>query len=381
MRSTNPTLATLTACLREKKHRCTLLGVGPVSELVVRAAFEAFCAYDAPAIFIASRNQVDLEELGHGYLMGGSDQRSFVALLRDRAKEAGFSGPLYICRDHGGPWQRNDELDGKYRPERAMAVAEKSLQADIEAGFNYLHLDPTKCPFPHADQDIVVWTVSLLRYCESLRKRKRLPPIDYEVGTEDIQGGLTSPKAFESFIRSLLARLESEGLAKPTTIVGQTGTLARMDGNYGHFDSDGTRTLAAIAERYGIGLKEHNGDYLSAASCRIHPEIGVTGMNVAPEFGLVESEACLELARQEWKLRQEGWLGAGEYSGFAELLRERTFAQAPWSKWLTEDLMDVPHEVIEQDGLVRERITHVCGHYVSGDPEVASAPGRGCTRT
>ena len=93
--------------LKTAGRSCTLLGVGPVSPTVVRATFEACRNYDCPPIFIASRNQVDLESLGHGYLMGGMDQHKFVQLVHSAGREAGYDGPVYICRDHGGPWQRN----------------------------------------------------------------------------------------------------------------------------------------------------------------------------------------------------------------------------------------------------------------------------------
>ena len=142
------TLRDFVAKLHKAGRKCTLVGIGPVSANVVRATFEACKKYDCPAIFIASRNQVDLKSLGHGYLMGGMDQQAFVGLLQRVRTEVGFSGPVYICRDHGGPWQRNVELDQKYPVERAMAVARESFRADIEAGFNYLHIDPTKCPLP-----------------------------------------------------------------------------------------------------------------------------------------------------------------------------------------------------------------------------------------
>jgi len=134
--------------LKKEGRRCTLLGVGPVSPIVVRAAFDACKKYSCPAIFIASRNQVDLKSLGHGYLMGGMDQPSFVQLLNRVRREVGYAGPVYICRDHGGPWQRDAELGEKYPHERAMAIAAESFRADIEAGFNYLHIDVTKCSLP-----------------------------------------------------------------------------------------------------------------------------------------------------------------------------------------------------------------------------------------
>ncbi|MBI2437887.1 MAG: class II D-tagatose-bisphosphate aldolase, non-catalytic subunit, partial [Lentisphaerae bacterium] len=216
------TLRDFVAKLEKAGRSCTLLGVGPVSEVVVRATFQACVRHNCPPIFVASRNQVDLKELGHGYLMGGMDQQTFVAFLKRVAAQTRYRGAVYICRDHGGPWQRNIELNKKYSVARAMAIARRSFRADIEAGFNYLHIDPTKCPHPYTQDQLVQWTVDLLAYCESVRKQLALGKIDYEVGTEDIRGGLTTAKTYESFLKKITARLTSANLPLPTCVVGQT---------------------------------------------------------------------------------------------------------------------------------------------------------------
>ena len=274
--SQHKTLKAIIRRLKEKNYHCTMLGIGPVSQVVVHETFEACKQHSCPAIFIASRNQVDLDELGGGYLMGGMDQKKFVDLLASEQESVGYHGPVYICRDHGGPWQRNKELNENYSIEKAMKIARKSFEADIEAGFNFIHIDPTKCPFDYTQDDLCRWTVELLEYCEQIRAKLNCDEIDYEVGTEDIQGGLTTVDKFEDFLKKLTGELTARSLPLPTFIVGQTGTLTRADCNVGHFDRTMTLQLSAIAESYGVGFKEHNGDYLSAASCRIHKDIGVT---------------------------------------------------------------------------------------------------------
>ncbi len=362
--------------LGQAGHNCTLLGVGPVSEVVVRATFEACREHACPAIFIASRNQVDLKSLGHGYLMGGMDQQEFVALLGRFQDKAGYEGPVYICRDHGGPWQRNVELNEKYPVDRAMAVAKESLRADIEAGFNYIHIDPTKCPLPYTQADLCTWTVDLISFCEDARRELSKEAIDYEVGSEDIQGGLTTSDTFESFLQEISRGLESQGLPLPSCVVGQTGTLARIDRNVGHFDRAKAQELAGIAMKYGVGFKEHNADYLSAASCRVHPDLGITGMNVAPEFGLLETDACLALGDEECKLVREGWLEEKKASGLRELLLELTFSNSPWQKWMTDEIKELDEKAIAADSALRLLIARVCGHYVYDMDEVRVARAR-----
>lgn len=359
--------------LRAHKHSCTLLGIGPVSEVTVRAAMQLAVQRRFPPIFIASRNQVDLEEFGGGYLMGGTDQRSFVGMIGNASREFGYSGPVYVCRDHGGPWQRNRELDSKLPVAEAMEIAKRSFRADIEAGFNYLHIDPTKCPHPFDEKNLCEWTVELERFCEQHRHSLGLGALDYEVGAEDIQGGLTEIAAFDSFLTRLNEALKTEGLPLPTCIVGQTGTLTRMDRNAGHFDRKQAAALSAAAAKHGIGLKEHNGDYLSAPTCRIHPELGISAMNVAPEFGLKETEAVLHLVELEQKLIGEGWIDPESGSHIGAILRRRTFQHAPWRKWLFEEQKHLSEQDIATNELLRDSITRVCGHYVFDDEEVSEA--------
>jgi len=368
-----PLLKDLAAAARRAGRKFTLLGVGPVSEAVLEATLEVSRRRGFPPMFIASRNQVDAARFGGGYLLGGIDQAGFVALIRDRQRRIGYEGPLYICRDHGGPWQRDAELKGRLPVQEAMRLARLSLEEDLTGGFNYLHIDPTKCPHPFSREELAARTLELIAHCEDYRRSRGLPPVDYEVGAEDIQGGITSEADFTAFLEKVCADLAKAGLPAPTCIVGQTGTLTKLDRNVGRFDRGQTERLATAAARFGVGLKEHNGAYLSAASCRLHPELGVTGMNVAPEFGLVETDALLSLGALEEKLAREGWANEAELSGLSALLRKLTFTSAPWDKWLTPELKARPRSALEGEEAMRLLITRVCGHYVFADPAVAAA--------
>jgi D-tagatose-1,6-bisphosphate aldolase subunit GatZ/KbaZ len=368
-----PLLKDLVAAARNAKRKFTLLGVGPVSEAVLEAALVVSRKRRFPPMFIASRNQVDSSRFGGGYLLGGIDQARFVALIRDTQRRVGYEGPLYICRDHGGPWQRDAELNGRLPVEQAMDLARASLEADLTGGFNYLHIDPTKCPFPFSQSELASWTLELIAHCERFRRSHALDPVDYEIGAEDIRGGITSQEDFRAFLGRVCGSMADAGLPLPTCIVGQTGTLTRMDRNTGHFDREQTSRLAAAAASFGVGLKEHNGDYLSAASCRLHPDIGVTGMNVAPEFGLVETDALLALGALEEKLVHEGWIYESELSGLPALLKKLTFSVTPWDKWLTPEVKARPRAELEGDEAARLLIVRICGHYVFADPAVRSA--------
>ena len=95
--------------LHAQGKRFTHIGVGPMSYNLLRAGLELAKEKDFPLILIASRNQVDSDRFGGGYVCG-FDQKRFVETTSKIADEIGFDGLCYFCRDHGGPWQRDKEM-------------------------------------------------------------------------------------------------------------------------------------------------------------------------------------------------------------------------------------------------------------------------------
>ena len=53
--------------------------------------------------------------------------------------------------------------------------------------------------------------------------------------------------------------------------------------------------MIEICNEYKIYMKEHNADYLSSDSLKWHPKIGIHAANVAPEFGVTETESIIEI--------------------------------------------------------------------------------------
>ena len=95
--------------LQETGDSATILGIGPMSKNCVQATLELSKDEDFPVMFIASRNQVDSDEFGGGYV-NGWDQKRFATAVEEVAKEIGYDNFYYLCRDHGGPWQRDKEM-------------------------------------------------------------------------------------------------------------------------------------------------------------------------------------------------------------------------------------------------------------------------------
>lgn len=357
---------------REKEGFSTLLGIGPMSPMLLRATLELSKEQDFPILFIASRNQVDMDEFGGGYVSGW-DQKRFVKAIRDMANKIDYDGQYYICRDHGGPWQRDEERRARLPENEAMERGLKSYLADVDAGFDLLHVDPTKDPdFSEGTvpMDIVLSrTVELIEKIEAYLKKNHLPQIGYEVGTEETNGGLTGVDAFETFIKRLCVMLKEKNLPTPNFIVGQTGTLTRLTENIGHYSFDNAQKLSAIAAAHGMELKEHNGDYLPDSILLMHTALGVSSSNVAPEFGTDETRAYIELAKIEKKLYDIGVLK--EKGNLLPTLRKSAVETGRWRKWMVGDVAKYTAEQVLADEKLTDIITDVSGHYTFELPDVS----------
>ena len=350
----------------------TLLGIGPMSKNCVQATLELSKDDDYPVMFIASRNQVDADELGGGYV-NGWNQFTFAKAVEEVAAEINYDNLYYLCRDHGGPWQRDKERNDHLPTEKAMELGKKSYVADIEAGFDLLMIDPTKDPFEVGKviplDTVLERTVDLIEFCEQERKARNLPEIGYEVGTEETNGGLTSTETYETFILKLKEELEKRGLPMPTFIVGQTGTLTRKTEQVGTFNFKNAYDLAQMAKKYGVGLKEHNGDYLDDVTLLEHIPSAITATNVAPQYGTEETRAYLNLAAVEAKLVEYGLVK--DASNTRDVLLEHAIKSECWRKWMVGEQKELTvDQIMEQnDAELQAEILDIAGHYTFNDDE------------
>lgn len=353
------------------KERASLIGIGPMSKTLIKASMILAKQKDFPLMFIASRNQVDSKELGGGYVCDWN-QKTFFADIKAVANEVDFNGLYYICRDHGGPWQRDNERNEHLSENEAMSLGKQSFLEDLVNGFDLLHIDPTKDPYVTGkviSMDIVISrTIELIEYVEKERKERNLPEIGYEVGTEETNGGLTSEESYEVFIKTLTEELNNRNLPIPLFIVGQTGTLTRFTENVGHFNAINANKLADIAKKYNVGLKEHNGDYLDEAVLLEHPSLGITAMNVAPEFGTVETQAYLKLIELENNMYEQGMIK--EKSNLERVLQEDSVRSGRWKKWMVGDKANLSYEDIVKDTELMYLITEISGHYTFNNDSV-----------
>ncbi len=81
-------------------------------------------------MYIASRNQVDADKFGGGYVFN-ADQKRFREKIESICEEIDYDNVYYLCRDHGGPWQRDKEKNDHLPEDEAMAIAKESYKEDI----------------------------------------------------------------------------------------------------------------------------------------------------------------------------------------------------------------------------------------------------------
>ncbi len=351
--------------LREREHlHLTLLAVCPNSAAVLEAAVKVAARCHAPMLFAATLNQVDRDG---GYT--GWTPAQFVAEMKRCAVRYGCTAPLYPCLDHGGPWLKDRHSLEKLPLYQAMHEVKLSLTACLEAGYALLHIDPTvdrTLPPGEAPSVSVVVerTVELIEYAEQERRRLNLPPVAYEVGTEEVHGGLVNFDNFVVFLEQLKVELERRSLmhAWPAFVVAQVGT----DLHTTFFDPSAAQRLTEIVRPTGALLKGHYTDWVENPAD--YPRVGMGGANVGPEFTAVEFEALEALEQREQRLCANRKL---QPAYFLAALEEAVVASNRWQKWLQPDELGKPFA--ELTPARRRWLVQTGARYVWTAPKVVAA--------
>jgi tagatose-1,6-bisphosphate aldolase non-catalytic subunit AgaZ/GatZ len=334
------------------KNRCTLLGVGPMSLNCVDATIELANEYEIPILLIASRRQIDSEAFGGGYVNNWTTTE-FADYVIDHDKK----GKILLARDHGGPWQNTKEKDQNLSLRRAMESAKASYCADLHAGFQVLHIDPSVDIHGHPDVDEVLNRIfELYEFCWSQAQQLGREVI-FEIGTEEQSGSTNTQEELDYTLNAVQRFCRKNSLPQPSFVVIQTGTRVMETRNIGSFDTPvrvaeeipaeiQLPKMIEICNRYGIFMKEHNTDYMSNEALQWHPRLGIHAANVAPEFGVTETRALLSI------LENNG------LSPLAERFIDLADSSKKWDKWMLKDTT----------ASSRERAV-IAGHYVFAHPE------------
>ena len=322
-----------------------IVGIGPMSENSVEAIYRYSQEKGCIIELIASRRQVECAALGHGYVNNWTTEQFGAHLAEMKARYPGSM--VLVCRDHGGPWQGAGEAGMDFAS--AMQRAKASYDADILSGFDILHIDPSV----DGDSKLTLKRTigaakELLSHCHSSAK-KHGKGIQFEFGTEENVGKAASSEVFEESLSEVVGHCGKEGMPAPLFVVGQTGSLVKEMRQVGNCDITAAAELVKCAGKYKVLLKEHNDDYLSEYQMSERNEASIPSMNVAPEFGVIESRVfagmCMEKGRKDLLSR------------FIAL----AIASGKWKKWMVDEKLASGYD----KGMI-------AGHYVFAKPEFIS---------
>jgi hypothetical protein len=169
----------------------------------------------------------------------------------------------------------------------------------------------------------------------------------YEIGTEQAIRKFSSDD-----LRTIFTKVK-EGLGDlfRNVVFGviQGGTSITGNKNTGVFDKQRFIEMINICKEFGLLSKEHNGDYLSNDEIKLRFDLGLDAINIAPEYGYIETNTILEqiIANQDEKLFEDF---------FSVCYRSNK-----WKKWLNEDFLLTE--------FTKHVIIKVSGHYVFADEE------------
>jgi len=321
----------------------TIFAACPNSISVIKAALRSAKRWNSPIKFAATLNQVDLDR---GYT--NLNQKEFVNTIKFEAERLNLNVPVIIAVDHGGPWLKDLHTREKWSFEDTFSAVKKSFEASVEAGYDLIHIDPTIDITLAAGQQINIETVAahtldLVEFTERFRISGGFPRIAFEVGTEEVHGGLADMDTFRKFLRLVKTGLAERGLSYvwPCFVVGKVGT----DLHTSTFDPDTARALTLIAREYGSVIKGHYTD--GVTNPEAYPLSGMGAANVGPEFTITEYKGLMELEKLEKHLYTEGKTARSSDIGL--ILQKAVIQSGRWKKWLQKDEKDKTFENLSKE--------------------------------
>lgn len=289
--------------------------IGPMTKNVVDAIIEYSNQTETAIGLIPSRRQV---EFNGGYVNNWTTEE-FSKYVKANSTN------ILLKRDHSGPSQGQFDDDG------FESLAEDCRHLDL------VHIDPWK-KYPAFNLGLKE-TIKMIEYCYDLN-----PNLEYEIGTEE------AIRRFESYeldelVSELKFRLDAEVFAKIKYLVIQSGTSLKGNTQTGAYDSKRLLDMIAVAKRHNLLTKEHNGDYIPVSVVHEKFNLGLDAINIAPEFGLIETQTYLDFITDEqfindfWKI---------------------CYDSKKWTKWVDSTFDPINSKV---------ELIKICGHYVISSPE------------
>lgn len=279
--------------------------IGPMSKQIV----DCILTQDANVFgIIPSRRQIDYKS---GYVNNWNTQ-SFSEYVKS------INSNFVICRDHAGAMQGSTADDGY-----------DSLNSDC-LHFDMVHIDPWK--YTKNIDEAIELSVNYIKYCNSLNKE-----LLFEIATEE-SIFYFEDEALKYFIDSVYKNL-GELFEKITHIVIQSGTKLKGNNQIGQYSSERLINQIRIVKKFDKLAKEHNGDYMPVALIKEKFNLGLDSINIAPEFGYIQTCAILEnIDNEKFEIFYKLCLDSGK-----------------WKNWVSQDFNPESNKL---------ELVKISGHYV-----------------
>jgi len=287
--------------------------IGPMSKNVVDCVIKHGQKHSIG--LIPSRRQVDFS----GGYVNGWNTEIFSSYIKKK------NSSILLCRDHGGAEQGQVSDDGN-----------KSFETDAQY-LDLIHIDPFR-----VSETIYQAAEKTADMIEKIFEVN--PNIMYEVGTEEAIFKY-QPEDLNWMLGYLKIRLRMEYFNQIKYAVVQSGT--RLDlatrTNIGNYNNTRLQNFIEIVKNFDLMSKEHNGDYLTDSfDVEVRFASGLDAINIAPEYGQIESEFYLEMCSKD--------------NALFEQLYEICYNSGKWKKWIP----DVSR-------VSKSQIVMTCCHYNLSD--------------
>jgi hypothetical protein len=283
--------------------------IGPMSKNIVDSIIEFSNEANIQIGLIPSRRQI---EHSGGYVNKWTT-KNFCEYVTSK------SSNILLVRDHCGPNQGLMEDDGI-----------DSFTEDCKY-FDIIHVDVWKKHQLY--EDGLNSTLNFIKLGYSINKN-----LCYEIGTEEAIRRF-EPEEIEKLIIDLKSNLPDEVYSKIKYIVIQSGTALKENKNIGTYDKDRLKKMISICKKYGLISKEHNGDYLNNEVLNEKFSLGLDSINIAPEFGQIETKTILQNINKE------------QIEEFFQICLE----SKKWEKWISKDFNPMLNKL---------ELINICGHYL-----------------
>jgi hypothetical protein len=288
--------------------------IGPMSKNIVDSIVEYSKETGNIVGLIPSRRQV---EWNGGYVNNWTTEEF-----------SNYVTTLPLQRDHAGPGQGNTDDDGM-----------DSLAIDAKY-FDLIHIDPWK-KYPTYHEGLE-YTIKMIIYAYSINQK-----ILFEIGTEQAIRPF-EVEELDRLVLDLSVALPIQIFSRIKYLVIQSGTSLKGTNQTGNYDSNRLLKMIKIAKKYNLLSKEHNGDYISESVIKQKFSLGLDSINIAPEFGLIETQTYLDHIRKE-DIFNSYW--------------DICYKSNKWVKWVKEDFNPIENKL---------DLIKICGHYVLSDKNFLS---------